>query len=99
MLDNGYIYLVVFRMFLFWFDEYWVVVFEIFGFLFCVGYFDLVIVIIFSKLNNRNKLLDYIFDKVYNNYLKNNLYWEMRNFWFILNDDWIDKDNLEFVVE
>jgi hypothetical protein len=99
MLDNGYIYLAASRMSLFRSDEHWAVVFEIFGFSPRAGHPDLAIVTISSKLNNRNKPSDYVSDKAYNNYLKNNPYWEMRNFWPISNDNWTDKDNPEFVAE
>lgn len=99
MLDNGYVYLAASRLSLFRSDEHWAVVFEIFGFSPRAGHPDLSIITIASKLHNRNEPTDYVSEDAYNNYLENNPYWEMRNFWPISNENWIDEENPELVVE
>lgn len=99
MLDNGYVYLAASRMSLFRSDENWAVVFEISGFSPRAGHPDLAVVTISSKLNNRDKPSDHVSSEAYNNYLKNNLYWDVRTFWPISNETWIDKDDPEFATE
>lgn len=99
MLDNGYVYLAASRLSLFRSDENWAVVFEIFGFSPRAGHPDLSIVTISSKLHNRDQPSNYVSEDAYNNYLKSNPYWEMRNVWPISNEGWIDDENPEFVVE
>lgn len=99
MLDNGYVYLAASRLSLFRSDEHWAVVFEIFGFSPRTGHPDLSIVTISSKLHDRDEPSNYVSEEAYSNYLKDNQYWEMRNFWPILNEEWIDEDNPEYVVK
>lgn len=98
MLDNGYVYLAASRLSLFRSDENWAVVFEIFGYSPRVGHPDLSIVTISSELHDRNKPADYVSTEAYENYLMNNPYWEMRNFWPISNEEWMDREKLEFVA-
>ncbi|UWR13773.1 DUF7003 family protein [Sulfitobacter sp. M368] len=98
MLDNGYVYLAASRLSLFRSDEHWAVVFEIFGFSPRAGRPDLSIVTISSELHDRNKPTDYVSKEAYDNYLKHNPYWEMRNFWPISNEEWMDQENWEFVA-
>ncbi|MEM8650367.1 MAG: hypothetical protein AAGF54_07555, partial [Pseudomonadota bacterium] len=90
MLDNGYIYLAASRLALFRSLEHWAVVFEIFGFSPRGGHPDLSIITIANKLHSRQKRSDYVSDEAYDNYLKNNPYWESECFWPISNEDWID---------
>jgi hypothetical protein len=97
MLDNGYVYLAASRLSAFRSEEHWAIVFEIFGFSPRAGIPDLSIVTIANQLSNRNRPEDYISDEAYKNYLRNNPNWEMRNFWPISNEDWIDPDNSEHV--
>jgi len=99
MLDNGYVYLAASRLSLFRSDEHWAVVFEIFGFSPRAGHPDLSIVTISSKLHHRDKPSNYVSNEAYGNYLKNNPYWEVRNFWPISNEEWIDENNPEFVAK
>jgi hypothetical protein len=99
MLDNGYVYLAASRVSLFRSDEHWAIVFEIFGFSPRAGHPDLSIVTISSKLHDRDSPSNYVSEEAYDNYLKNNPYWEMRNFWPISSEDWIDEENPEFVVK
>lgn len=99
MLDNGYVYLAASRLSLFRSDEHWAVVFEIFGFSPRAGHPDLSIVTISSRLYHRNEPSDYVSKEAYSNYLKNNQYWETRNFWPISNEEWIDEDDPEFVAK
>ena len=99
MLDNGYVYLAASRLSLFRSDKHWAVVFEIFGFSPRAGHPDLSIVTIANKLHDRNTQSDYVSKDAYDNYLKSNPYWEMRNFWPISSEDWIDEENPEFVAK
>lgn len=99
ILNNGYVYLAASRLSLFRSDEHWAIVFEIFGFSPRAGHPDLSIVTISSKLHHRNRPSDYGSEEAYSNYLKNNQYWEMRNFWPISNEEWADEDNPEFVAK
>jgi hypothetical protein len=95
MLDNGYVYLAASRLSAFRSVDQWAIVFEIFGFSPRAGIPDLSIVTIGSQLHNRNSAKDYVSSEAYENYLKNNPNWEMRSFWPISNDEWIDQDNCE----
>jgi hypothetical protein len=97
MLDNGYVYLAASRLSAFRSDEHWAIVFEIFGFSPRARIPDLSIVTIASHLSNRNRPEDYVSDEAYKSYLRNNPNWEVRNFWPISNEDWIDPDKSEHV--
>lgn len=99
MLDNGYVYLAASRLSLFRSDKHWAVVFEVFGFSPRAGHPDLSIVTISNKLHDRDSQSSYVSKEAYDNYLKSNPYWEMRNFWPISNEDWIDEENPEFVAK
>ncbi len=99
MLDNGYVYLAASRLALFRSAEHWAIVFEVFGYSPRAGLPDLSVITISSKLNARNKPSDYVSDEAYTSYLKNNPFWEMRTFWPISNEDWLDKDNPELVAK
>lgn len=98
MLDNGYIYLAASRMSLFRSSAHWALVFEIFGYSPRVGDPDLSIFTIASQLHNRDKPTDYVSIEAYQSYHMNNPNTEMRGFWPISNDGWIDEDNPETVV-
>jgi hypothetical protein len=99
MLDNGYSYLCASRLSLFRSDEHWAIVFEIFGFSPRAGHPDLSIITISNKLHDRNKPSDYVSEGAYNNYLKKSPYWDVRTFWPISNEDWIDEEDPEFIID
>lgn len=95
MLDNGYIYPVASRLTLFRSKEDWAVVFETFGFSPRAGHPDLTITTIANRLKDRNKRSDYVSETAHENYLKQNPNWDMRNFWPISNEEWIDENDPE----
>lgn len=98
MLDNGYIYPAASRLSLFSSETQWAIVFETFGFSPRAGHPDLTITTISNELHNRNPPSDYVSTEAYQAYIANNPSTEMRNYWPILNDDWIDRDEPELVI-
>lgn len=73
-------------------------VFEIFGYSPRVGYPDLSIFTVCSKICHRRQRSDYVSEEAYRNYIKNNPYNEMRSFWPISTDSWIGSTGPEMVV-
>ena len=98
MLDNGNVYLATSRLSLYGSAEGWAIVIELFGFSPRAGCPDLSVTTISNKLHNRNQLSDYVSPEAYQAYLSNNPSTEMRNFWPISDNFWIDEDEPEHVI-
>jgi hypothetical protein len=97
MLDNGYIYLAATKMTLFWSNNDWALVIEIFGYSPRSEIPDIQLYTFSSKLHNRNSEHNYVTQEAYQNYLVNNPYNEARFVYPIENEDWLDEKDQEKV--
>ena len=99
MLDNGYVYLAASRLSVYYGDDDWAIVVEVFGFSPRAGLPDLTIHTFGNNLRNRKSRDDYVSEEAYKNYLKNNEFNEYKSFYPIGGDDnWINSEDGEFVI-
>jgi hypothetical protein len=97
VLDNGYVYLAATRMSVYYSDEDWAIVIEVFGSSPRSGTPDTHIYTFTSNLYNRNSSSDYVTEEAYRNYLHQNPYNESRFIYPIDNTDWQDEEDMETV--
>jgi len=99
MLDNGYVYLAASRMSAFHSAHDWALAVEIFGFSPRAGIPDVHVYTFASTLRDRDAPEQYVSRAAYENYLVNNPNNQLRFFYPIEGDEWIDPDDGELVAE
>lgn len=96
-LDNGYVYLAATKLSIYRSTDDWAMVIEVFGFSPRSGVPDTHIYTFASRLNNRQCQSDFANATAFDNYKKNNPYNESRFIYPIDNEEWICKEDPEFI--
>lgn len=98
MLDNGYVYLAATRLALYRSQTDWAMVIEVFGYSPRAGIPDTHTHTFASCLQNRKTAEDYVSEKAFNDYLRNNPYNQYHSVYPIEEGPWIDDEDGDLVA-